>query len=93
MYRIIFLPDAEKQFKKFNKSTQKLIAKKIDWLKENADKIIHHPLIGLPSELLGLHRIRVADYRIIYWIYKEKKVIKIYSIEHRSSCYKSIKKK
>lgn len=93
MYRIIFLSNAEKQFKKLDKSTQKVIGKKIDWLRENADKIIHHYLIGLPSELIGLCRIKVGSYRIIYWIYKEERVIKIYAIEHRASCYKSIKNK
>ncbi len=92
MFRIIFLIDAEKTFKKLDKSVQKKIGKKIDWLKENADKIVHHYLVGLPSDLVGLCRIRVGDYRIIYWIYPENKLIKIYAIEHRSLNYRSIRR-
>jgi mRNA-degrading endonuclease RelE of RelBE toxin-antitoxin system len=43
MYKITFLPDAEKSFKKLDKPLQKRIAQKIDWLAENADEIIHPP--------------------------------------------------
>lgn len=92
MYRIVLLSDAEKTFKKLDKSTQKLIAKKIDYLQQNADKIIHHHLTGLPQDLVGLCRIRVSNYRIIYGVYHELKTIKIYAIEHRSLNYRSLRK-
>ena len=70
----------------------KRISQKIDRLSENADKIIHHPLTSLPDDLRGLCRIRVGDYRILYWVYDDVKHIKIYEIEHRSKDYHSIKK-
>ncbi len=92
MYKVTFLPDAEDSFKSLDKSIQKRIAEKIDWLAENANKIIHHPLKSIPDDLKGLCRMRVGDYRVIYWIYNEKKHIKIYEIEHRSKGYRSIKK-
>jgi len=65
MYKITFLPDAEDSFKKLDKTIQKRIAQKIDWLAENADKMIHHPLTSLPEDLRGLCRMRLGDYRII----------------------------
>jgi mRNA-degrading endonuclease RelE of RelBE toxin-antitoxin system len=68
MYKITFLPDAEQSFKKLDKPLQKRIARKIDWLAENADKVIHHPLTSLPDDLRGLCRMRFGDYRIIYWV-------------------------
>lgn len=92
MYKVTFLPDAEESFKKLAKSIQLRIAKKIDWLAKNAEIIIHHPLVSLPEDLKGLCRMRVGDYRIIYWLYFETKHIKIYDIEHRSKDYRSIKK-
>jgi len=55
MYKITFLPDAEESFKKLDKPIQKRIAQKIDWLAENADKVIHHTLTSL---LPFLHRKR-----------------------------------
>ena len=92
MYKITLLPDAEQAFKKLDKPVQKRIAQKIDWLSENADRIIHHPLTSLLDDLRGLCRIRVGDYRIMYWIYEEIRNIKIYEIEHRSKDYRSVKK-
>ncbi len=64
MYRVTFLPDAEESFKKLDKPVQLRIAKKVDWLANNADKIIHHPLTSLPNDLKGLCRMKVGDYRI-----------------------------
>jgi mRNA interferase RelE/StbE len=92
MYKITFLPDAEDSFKKLDKPIQKRIAQKIDWLAENADQVIHHPLTSLPEDLRGLCRMRLGDYRIIYWVYAEAKHIKIYDIEHRGKDYRSIKR-
>ena len=92
MYKVTLLPDAEKSFKKLDKPVQQRIAEKIDWLATNADTIIHHPLVSLPENLRGLNRIRVGDYRIIYWIYSDDREIKIYEIEHRSKDYRSVKK-
>jgi len=93
MYKIILLPYAEESFKELDKFIQKRIAQKIDWISANADKAIHHPLTSLPDDLRGLCRVRVGDYRILYWVYNRTKYINIYDIEHRSKGYRSIKKK
>jgi mRNA interferase RelE/StbE len=92
MYKVTFLPDAEDSFKKLDKPVQKRISEKIDCLAENADKIIHHPLKSMPEDLRDLCRMRVGDYRIIYWIYNKEKHIKIYDIEHRGKEYRSIRR-
>lgn len=68
------------------------IADKIDWLAENAAAVIHHQLKAMPDDLRGLCRVKVGDYRIIYWIYSDEKQIKNYEIEHRSKDYRSVKK-
>ena len=92
MFEVIVLPDAEASFRKLDKSVQQRIADKVDWLAGNADEIIHHPLTSLPDDLKGLCRIRIGDYRVIYWVYQETRQIKIYAIEHRSKAYRSIKR-
>ena len=92
MYQVIFLPGAEESFRKFDKTVQKRIAAKIDWLAENADKVIHHPLKSLPDDLHGLCRIRIGNYRLLYWIYTDITQLKIYEVEHRGKNYQSIKK-
>jgi len=50
MYKVTLLSDAEESFKKLDRTIQKRIGQKIDWLANNADKIIHHPLTSLPDE-------------------------------------------
>lgn len=92
MYKVAFLPNAEESLRKLDKPARKRIAVKIDWLAENADKAIHHHLTSLPDDLCGLCRIRIGDYRILYWVYNKTKHIKIYDIEHRGKGYRSIKK-
>jgi mRNA-degrading endonuclease RelE of RelBE toxin-antitoxin system len=88
---VTFLSDAEKSFRKLDKTVQFKIAEKIDWLAENADNIIHHPLVSLPDDLKGLCRIRVGNHRILYWIYHKEEHISIYFIEHRRNVYNYIK--
>jgi len=92
MYQVTFLLDAEQLFKKLDNLIQVRIAQKIDWLAGNADKVIHHTLASLPDDLRGLCRIRVGDYRVLYWIYHDRTHIKIYEIEHRGKDYRSIKR-
>ena len=92
MFKVTLLPDAEASFRKLDRSIQKRIVLKIDWLAANADRIIHHPLTSLPDNLRGLCRVRVGDYRIVYWLYEKAKQIKVYEIEHRSKDYGSLRK-
>jgi len=92
MFKVTLLPDAEASFRRLDKYVQQRIALKIDWLAANADKIIHHPLTALPDNLRGLCRVRVGDYRIVYWLYQKTKQIRIYEIEHRSKHYGSLRK-
>ena len=84
MYKVIFLSDAEASFRKLDRSLQKRVAQKIDWLAKHADRVLHHPIIALPDDLRGLCRMRIGDYRLLYWVYDETKQIKVYEIEHRS---------
>lgn len=90
MYKVTILPDAERSLKKLTGEPLKRVVEKISWLQQKADLIIHHPLSSLPDDLKGLCRMRVGDYRIIYWIHTETRIIEIYAIEHRSRAYKNL---
>ena len=91
MYQIILLPPAEQSLKSFDPDTGERLSARIEWLRTNADRMIHHHLSGLPDDLKGLCRLRMGDYRIIYWVYHSTKTIKIYEIEHRSKDYRSLR--
>ena len=60
------------------------------WLAENATVMIHRRLVGMPDDLVGLCKLRVGDWRILYWIYHEQKIVRIYRIQHRSEVYRDL---
>ncbi|MGQ9626667.1 MAG: type II toxin-antitoxin system RelE family toxin [Anaerolineae bacterium] len=65
--------------------------KKIDWLGENAGSIRHQQLAGLPENLKGLCRYRVGDYRVLYWLYPQRRELRVYGIIHRRTDYKILR--
>ena len=52
--------------------------------------MIHRRLVGMPDDLAGLCKLRVGDWRIIYWIYHGEKIVRIYRIQHRSEVYRDL---
>jgi mRNA-degrading endonuclease RelE of RelBE toxin-antitoxin system len=75
MYQVVILSQAEKSFNKLDKPVQLRVADKVDWLAANAGQMIHHQLSSLPDDLQGLCKLRVGDYRLLYWVYHDKKKI------------------
>lgn len=66
------------------------VERKIIWLAENAADMIHRRLVGMPDDLAGLCKLRVGDWRILYWIYHTEKLVRIYRIQHRSEVYRDL---
>jgi mRNA interferase RelE/StbE len=77
---------AEKNFKNLDKITQKRIAKVIDSLETN-------PLPNKAKKLINSEywRVRVGDYRIIYFIENNKVLVLIIKIGHRRDIYKKLR--
>ncbi len=89
-YRVEIGPQAEIQLSNLDSAIAESIERKILWLADNATNIIHRRLVGMPKDLLGLCKLRVGDYRILYWIYPEKKLICLYRIQHRAEVYRKL---
>jgi mRNA interferase RelE/StbE len=64
--------------------------RKIGWLADNADQMVHRRLVGMPEDLAGLCKLRIGDYRILYWVYPTQQLIRIYRIQHRSEVYRNL---
>lgn len=84
MYRIVVSRSAEKDLKRLSTSIFKRVAVKIDTLAENPRPSGSKKLKGTQDELW---RIRVGDYRIIYEIGDELKLVDIRRIRHRKDVY------
>lgn len=88
--RLIILPTAEADLERLDTEARRRILRRLVWLGENAGQIIHHQLANMPDELLGLCRLRIGDYRILYWLHRQENVLKVYRIQHRSDVYRHL---
>jgi mRNA interferase RelE/StbE len=66
------------------------VERKILWLAENAELMVHRRLVGMPEDLAGLCKLRLGDYRILYWVTHSAKVVRIYRVQHRSEVYRRL---
>jgi mRNA interferase RelE/StbE len=84
MYKIIILPEAYNDLKKIDKPIANRIIKKLKWLFQNMDVIIHESLKG---ELSSFLKLRVGDWRVIYEVDFDTKIIYVHKIGHRRDIY------
>ena len=85
-YTIKFRPAVEKSLKKLPKRELIRIKEKIDALAEN----LPDPATTKMKGNNNFHKIRVADYRIIYEIHDDTLVILVAKIGHRKDIYKHL---
>lgn len=89
-YRIEVGSRASAQLSELDRTVGSAVERKIIWLAQNAAVMIHRRLVGMPDDLAGLCKLRVGDWRIIYWIYRAEKIVRIYRIQHRSEVYRHL---
>jgi mRNA interferase RelE/StbE len=85
MYSISINPSALKELGKLPKATVKKVEKAIDALAEEPRPVGVKKLKASDEDL---YRIRVGDYRIIYSIEEEVKIVDILKIGHRKEIYR-----
>lgn len=61
------------------------IVERIRWLSENLDSITPEALTG---DLAGLFKFRVGNYRIVYEIFRDRRIILLHWIGHRRDVYR-----
>ncbi len=83
-YTIKFRPAVEKSLKKLSKKKLIRIKRKIDALAENLPDPATTKMKGNNT----FHKIRAGDYRIIYEIHDDTRVILVAKIGHRKDVYK-----
>ena len=84
--KVILTDKAKKQLKKLDSSISKRI---LDYLEQL--ELLDDPRSrgkALTSNLAGLWRYRVGDYRILCRIHEDKLVITVIEIAHRSTIYR-----
>jgi len=89
MYRLEITPDFEKDFKSLEKDVANRVTKKLEWLAQNPETL-RFPLKHAPTDLKGLQKYRIGDYRVLLWVDHGKKTIILYGVEHRRSVYERL---
>jgi mRNA interferase RelE/StbE len=87
-YRVEIGSRADAQLAELDTAIGASVERKILWLAENAAVMIHRRLVGMPEDLAGLCKLRIGDWRILYWIYHREEIVRIYRIQHRSEVYR-----
>ncbi len=83
-YDVDFRPKARDELHALGKSNAQRVLKKIKWLSENFDATSHE---GLKGEFKELRKLRIGDYRVLYSVVPNKRIVVIHSIGHRRSIY------
>jgi len=89
-FKVTLLQKAFEDLDRLSPDVRSRILKRIRWLGENTTVIVHHRLSSLPIDLAGLCRMRVGDYRVLYWLDEGSSTITIYRVAHRSTVYGTI---
>ena len=83
-YSVEFKPQSIKQLEKIDSTIQSRIIKKLRWLEINIKNVT--PL-SLTGNLSDFYKLRIGDYRVIYTLNHEEKIITIHEIGHRREIY------
>ncbi|RZD18643.1 MAG: type II toxin-antitoxin system RelE/ParE family toxin [Candidatus Acididesulfobacter diazotrophicus] len=79
---------AEKRFIKLDSDLRKRIKNKLTEMILMDNPIDHVCVKPLMGELRGFYRFRIGDYRLIFSLIKEEKIIAIVNISSRGGAYK-----
>jgi len=83
-YEIVFSPLAERQFRRFQPFTQRRLRPQIDALASDPRPDGTVKVKGEPD----LYRIRVGDYRVVYYVWDKDRVVFVAKIRHRREIYR-----
>ena len=86
MYSIIFLPEAEKVYKKLASADKSIFLR----IANSLEALKGEPLQGKPlkGRLEGKRSLRVGNFRIIYSVIQQKLVVYVFDIGHRREVYR-----
>ncbi len=84
-YHLDFTESGKNSIKSLDKNIQQRVFDKLKWFIQNIDNLTPLPL---KSNLSGLYKLRVGDYRIIYEINLTGKVVTVHKVGHRKEIYK-----
>lgn len=86
-WKIRVSSDAEKYYRKLDKKLRKRIRDSLFNLSERENPLEHPQVKALTGDLRGFYRLRVGNYRIIFALVEESKMIAVVNIFPRGDAY------
>lgn len=83
-FEVRLQPGAAEQLQTLDPKLRRQVRSKLVWLGTHAEEIRHLPL---HRELAGLYKRRVGDYRIVYQVLVDDRILVVYRIGHRRDVY------
>lgn len=88
MLKIVYTKIFEKDLSRLDSTVAKRIILKISEL--GLDSHNFQFLGYSPKGMEKLCKLRVGDYRVLFWVDNKEKIITLYSVEHRNKIYKKL---
>ncbi len=85
MYQIRIQDSAARELAQLDKQVARRVVKRIQWLAANLDAVKPDALSG---DLVGLYKLRVGDFRIVYEVLYSERLIVVHLIGHRREIYR-----
>ena len=85
MYEVILTDDAERDLARLDRPVRRRILDRLDWLSRNADTT---SLEAMTGDLTGLYKFRVGNYRVLYDIDRNERIILVHVVRHRRDVYR-----
>jgi mRNA interferase RelE/StbE len=85
-YSVLYDPKALKELSKLDKPTARRVVTAIERLSGEPRPAGTRALVGF----LGLFRIRIGDYRIVYTVNDSELIILVLRVAHRSAVYRKL---
>ncbi|MBW2106846.1 MAG: type II toxin-antitoxin system RelE/ParE family toxin [Deltaproteobacteria bacterium] len=85
MYKLDFSPAGRDSLASLDKKVAQRALDKLRWLLRNIDNISAPPL---KRNLSGLYKLRVGDWRVIYEVKRDQRVVTVHKVGHRSEIYR-----
>ena len=83
-YRVEFEDTAESDLSRLDETVGQQIVDKLSWLSENADAVRHK---ALKHQWTGVFSLRVGNYRIMYELCCQERLIVVLFVRHRREVY------
>lgn len=85
MYKLDFTDEGKAALASLDKIVAQRILDKLKWFLQNIEAVNFKPLEG---NLSGMYKIRVGDWRVIYEINHNDKIVTVHKVGHRREIYK-----